>query len=155
MLIGEFEVNSDDKGRISFPAKFKEELEGKKLVITKGISENCLTVYTMETFNKMLDFLYSSSNYTLLNKGISALQRVLIAPSVEFEMDKAQRFLIPQSLRAHAQIAPKSILIVLGLMDRLEIWEKQEYEKYITDTRPEVEARAQELFNRLEAKEEG
>ena len=151
MLSGQFEIISDEKGRISLPVKFKDELEGRKMVITKGLGLKCLSIYTKEAFDVMLEKLYSSPNFAF-NEEVSALQRILIAPSVEFEVDKTQRFLIPQSLRAYAEIAPKSTLVVLGLVDRLEIWEKDKYEEYDAENQKTANERARGLFNFLEKK---
>ena len=46
MLIGEYQHSLDAKGRISFPAKLRDEL-GAQFVVTKGL-DNCLSVYRLE-----------------------------------------------------------------------------------------------------------
>lgn len=57
MFIGEYHHTIDDKGRIIIPAKFREEL-GDSFIITRGI-ENCLFVYSLDSFKKITDKLMS------------------------------------------------------------------------------------------------
>ena len=44
MLLGEYNHNIDDKGRVSVPAKFREDL-GISFIVTKGL-DNCLFAYS-------------------------------------------------------------------------------------------------------------
>ena len=46
MLTGQYSHNLDPKGRISFPARLREEL-GERFMVTRGL-DNCLFVYSME-----------------------------------------------------------------------------------------------------------
>lgn len=46
MLIGQYEHSIDAKGRMNFPAKFREDL-GDSFIITKGLKP-CVAVYSME-----------------------------------------------------------------------------------------------------------
>ena len=50
MLMGEYHHNIDDKGRLTIPSKFRDDL-GEKFVITRGL-ENCLFAYSLEDFQK-------------------------------------------------------------------------------------------------------
>ena len=52
MLLGEFNHNIDEKGRLIIPAKLREDL-GDRLVICKGL-EGCLFVYSKEECNKFV-----------------------------------------------------------------------------------------------------
>ena len=134
MLRGEFEINCDEKGRISIPNKFKEELYNQKLHLTKGFGERCLWILMDSTFRAIEETLYSEK-VSILNADVMAIQRLIIAPCEDFEIqNKNDRLLIPQSLRSHANILPKSNLIILGLINRLEIWEAGEYAKYCEES---------------------
>ena len=57
MFIGEYHHSVDDKGRLIIPSKFRDEL-GTSFIITRGI-ENCLYVYSLESWNKIVDKLES------------------------------------------------------------------------------------------------
>ena len=53
MFMGEFHHNLDEKNRLIIPSKFREEL-GKKFVVTRGLEE-CLFVYSLDEWNKIVD----------------------------------------------------------------------------------------------------
>ena len=52
MLIGEYHHNIDDKGRLTLPAKFREEL-GTEVIVTRGLEE-CLFLYTKVEWDGIL-----------------------------------------------------------------------------------------------------
>ena len=51
MYIGEYYHNIDEKGRVNFPAKLREEL-GEQFVLTKGL-DGCLSAYSMEEWSRI------------------------------------------------------------------------------------------------------
>ena len=51
MLIGQFEHTIDAKGRINFPAKFREDM-GDRFILTKGL-DNCIAVYSLEEWERL------------------------------------------------------------------------------------------------------
>ena len=51
MLIGEYQHTIDDKGRVSFPSRLREDL-GISFIVTKGL-DGCLFVYPMEEWEKL------------------------------------------------------------------------------------------------------
>ena len=52
MLIGEYHHNIDDKGRLTIPSKFREEI-GEKFIVTRGL-DGCLFGYSMEEWDKIV-----------------------------------------------------------------------------------------------------
>ena len=48
------------------------------------------------------------------------------------EIDKQGRFLIPQSLRSYADI--KKEVAIIGVSNRIEIWDKEKWEQYSNDS---------------------
>lgn len=54
------------------------------------------------------------------------LQRTFMANAVEVEADKQGRILIPQTLRGIAGL--EKDIVVAGVSDRCEIWDKQKWE---------------------------
>ena len=58
MLLGEYSHNLDTKGRVSIPAKFRDDL-GSSFIVTKGL-DNCLFIYSKQewtTFESKLKTL--------------------------------------------------------------------------------------------------
>lgn len=123
MFIGEYQHSIDAKGRIIVPSKFREEL-GYRLIMTKGL-DNCLFLYSMEEWKKFEDKLV---NLPIASKEARAFVRYFFSGAVECEIDKQGRLTIPPHLRDHARIGKE--LVTIGVMSRVEVWSRQEWEQY-------------------------
>lgn len=119
MLKGTYNQTMDVKGRMAFPAKLREII-GEKFVVTKGL-DGCLFVYSLEEFEIRADKIKSLPMAKARN-----LQRTFMANAVEVEADKQGRILIPQTLRGIAGL--EKDVVVAGVSDRCEIWDKQKWE---------------------------
>ncbi len=129
MLTGEYQHTVDPKGRLSFPARLREEL-GDKFVITKGL-DGCIFVYSLDEWAIILDKLkalpLSSSRH---------LQRFLASGAAEVETDKQGRVLIPPTLREYAKL--QRDVVVAGVINRAEIWDKSQWEQGPLTTSPDL-----------------
>lgn len=123
MFIGEYQNSIDAKGRIIVPSKFREQL-GIKFILTKGL-DNCLYIYPMEEWNKFQDKL---TGLPVANKDARAFVRYFFSSAAECEVDKQGRLTIPQNLREHAKIDKE--LVTIGVLSKIEIWSKQEWDNY-------------------------
>lgn len=119
MLKGTYNQTMDVKGRMAFPAKLREII-GEKFVVTKGL-DGCLFVYSLEEFEIRADKIKSLPMAKARN-----LQRTFMANAVEVEADKQGRILIPQTLRGIVGL--EKDIVVAGVSDRCEIWDKQKWE---------------------------
>ena len=118
MFIGEYHHSIDDKGRLIIPSKFREEL-GEKFIVTRGI-ENCLFVYSEESWQKIVDKL---ETLPFTKKDARQFIRFFLSGASEAEFDKQGRINIPSPLITYANINKECI--VIGTGDRLEIWSKE------------------------------
>ena len=123
MFIGEYNHNTDEKGRLAVPAKFRAKLQ-KGAVVTKGL-DNCLFLYPKKEWEELAGKL---SNLPISQKGARAFARMMLAGAFEVEIDKQGRVVLPQTLRDFAGI--KKTTVVAGLYNRLEIWSKTSWETY-------------------------
>lgn len=123
MFIGEYQHSIDAKGRIIIPSKFRDIL-GYKFVLTKGL-DNCLFIYSLEEWKKFEEKLMS---LPVASKDARAFVRYFFSGAVECEIDKQGRLTIPPQLRDHAKIDKE--LVTIGVMSRVEVWSKQEWENY-------------------------
>ncbi|WP_027398732.1 division/cell wall cluster transcriptional repressor MraZ [Anaerovorax odorimutans] len=121
MLMGEYRNSIDVKSRLIVPSKFREEL-GYKCVLTKGL-DNCLYIYPMEEWVKFQEKL---SKLPVSDVKARAFVRYFYASAVECELDKQGRITIPQSLKKYANIEKE--LVTLGVLNKVEIWSKEEWE---------------------------
>lgn len=138
MLIGEFRHTIDDKKRISMPASFRREI-GKKMVITKGL-DTCLFTYTIEGWKKVLAKM---DNLSMTNGTSRSFARFILGSAFEVELDSLGRVLIPDHLKDFADL--KSRVVVVGLNDRIEIWDERKWKENID----KVEKQADVLAERL------
>ncbi len=138
MFIGEYRHNLDEKRRVSLPAKFRRAL-GKKVVITKGF-EKCLVVYPHKEWEGVVEKL---QKLPTTRQKARSLARVILAGAVEVEIDKLGRVVIPEYLTQYAQLQKE--VIILGLGNRLEIWNEQQWQEYRKSTEDQVEEIAEDL----------
>ena len=126
MFIGEYCHSIDVKGRVSIPAKFREEL-GKSFILTKGL-DNCLFIYSMNEWNVMECKL---KQLPLTNKDARAFVRFFFSGATECELDSQGRIRIANNLKEHANLQKDAVIIGVGT--RIEIWSNDEWQKYNSD----------------------
>lgn len=122
MLMGEFNHSIDAKGRLIIPSKFREEL-GENFVITKGL-DGCLFLYPdseWKIFEEKLRTL------PLTNKDARIFTRFFLGSAVDGGLDKQGRVLISSALRNFADLEKEVVLV--GVLDRVEIWDKAKWEE--------------------------
>ena len=121
MFMGEYQHNVDLKGRLIIPSKFREQL-GDRVVVTKGL-DGCLYLYSTEAWEA---FLGKFGSMNLLSPEDRKLKRYFVAGASECEFDKQGRILLPSSLRNAAGI--EKDVVLAGMIDHIEIWDKQRCE---------------------------
>lgn len=126
MFIGEYNHTIDNKSRVIIPSKIRDSL-GMKFIMTKGL-DHCLFVYPQEEWNIFENKL---KKLPLTQKDARAFVRFFFAGAVECEVDKQGRVLIPANLREHAKL--KTDAVIIGVSNRLEIWDKDLWTAYNDD----------------------
>ena len=122
MLIGEYIHTIDEKNRISMPAKFRAEL-GKKIIITPGL-DSCLFIFTVKEWAKVSAKLSDSeNNLSFLKADQRSFNRYMFGRAAEVEIDSIGRILIPEFLKN--RIGLKNSAAVIGVKDRVEIWNEK------------------------------
>jgi MraZ protein len=124
---GEYKHTIDLKGRVFVPRKLKDGL-GDEFIVTKGLN-NCLFVYSMEGWNIFTEKL---KELPISNKKAVAISRKIFAGVDEVTTDKQGRILLKQVLRNYASIDKD--VYVLGVGNRVEIWDKDSWEKYDSES---------------------
>lgn len=140
MLLGEYSHTLDEKGRVSIPAKFREDL-GTSFIVTKGL-DNCLFVYSKSewsTFENKLKTL------PLTNPNARNFVRFFFSGATECELDKQGRINIPQNLRDYALL--KKDACIVGVSTRVEIWDKEKWNSYTSEENINVDEIANQMSN--------
>ncbi|MBZ1348521.1 MAG: division/cell wall cluster transcriptional repressor MraZ [Candidatus Nealsonbacteria bacterium] len=138
MFIGEYLYIIDNKKRIAIPSKFRKDL-GKKAVVTRGV-DKCLVVYSNEEWSKMALKLSSLPTGQIDARNFA---RIMLSGASEVGLDKLGRILIPDFLKNYAFL--KKNVAVLGLSNRIEIWDQTKWQEYKKKTEMAVGDIAEKL----------
>ena len=134
-FMGTYTPKLDEKGRLILPAKFRDRLS-EGLVVTQG-QEKCLDVFPSDVF--MEEANRARAKGMTSRSGRDQI-RMLFSSAEEVVPDKQGRIPIAVPLREYAAITRE--VIVIGAMDRVEIWEPSRWRDY--------NAAAQETFADLD-----
>ena len=140
MITGQYRVSLDDKGRLLVPSRIRAAIPGNDLVITAGI-DRCLWLFPPGEWRALSDRLMETASP--FSKRARLLQRRIIAPAQEIELDKSGRINIPHSLQQTANLQKECVLH--GISRFIEIWDVQEYDAYLNEHENEFQAAAEEL----------
>lgn len=140
LLTGEFKNTLDDKGRVSLPARLRSELSGNILILTQGV-DRCLWLFPPEQWKTLSKKLMETTSPFQARSRL--VQRRIIAPAQEVEIDKAGRIAVPQSLRSFAELSRDCV--ILGIDKYIEIWDAAQYKTYWEENEQEFRAAAEEL----------
>ncbi len=138
MFSGEFTHSVDDKGRLTIPAKFREEL-ASGIVVTRGL-DKCLWAYTKSEWEKLAEKV---SALPSTSEAARNFTRFIFASASESIPDRQGRVLIPQNLRDRADITDEAA--VIGVMNRVEIWNPARW----SETFAKVEENSDEIAAQL------
>lgn len=140
VLLGEYQHTIDDKGRLTMPARFREEL-GETFIVTRGL-DSCLFVFPLEEWRALEARLKS---LPMTQATARAFVRILFSGATECTLDRQGRVLIPPPLREHARLQRDAVII--GLSSRAEIWAREEWERYVDEARHAYNELAEKLVD--------
>ena len=125
MFTGMSFQNLDAKGRVILSQKFREEL-GESFFVTSGFNKDfrCIQIMSAEQFDR----LRTQIRALPADKALQ-LQYVLISPATEVSANSQGRVQIPQALRESAKLSKE--LVVLGMDTRVEVWDKETYDRFM------------------------
>ena len=138
MLIGEYKHNLDPKKRLSIPSKFRKEL-GEGAVLTRGL-DNCLFLFPLQSWNEQAD---KWKNLSIVQQNARAISRHFLSGATEVDFDSLGRILIPEHLKNYASL--KKIVVVTGVLNRLEIWDDERWSAYKSNLEKNSDSIAEKL----------
>lgn len=111
------------------PASFRELIAANyspKLYITysPSLAERCLHIYPLEEWVVLQEKVRALPK---MDKFVRVYIRRVIASAVESSLDKQGRVLVPQAQRFDSGI--KGEVVVVGAIDKLEVWDKTQWEE--------------------------
>lgn len=138
MLLGTFKHNLDAKNRLMLPSKFRSQLSDN-LYILKGY-DGAVSVYQEAELVKMLQELNA---LPFNQKDSRDVARLTMASIVELQVDKLGRIQLPKDTIENYNISKE--VVVLGLVDHFEIWNKSTWETYAEEGNRNFETIAERL----------
>lgn len=140
---GKYYNTVDSKGRVMVPASFRSILQSNysnKLYVTNAAFDRCLLIYPLEEWQRFEEKVRALPQ---MKESVRYLMRRVIASAHECELDKQGRLLIPVSLREDANINGE--IVVVGQIDKIELWNRQEWEAVIDPTKVDRKAFEEDL----------
>lgn len=123
---GRYEHSLDAKGRVILPARFRGQL-GTQAYVSQYL-DGCLALWTSEEFDSQMD-------EQLANQGKGRTERIVArimsSGSSEVEVDRQGRVAIPGYLREFAGLQTESSILVIGAINRIELWDPEEWQQRV------------------------
>ncbi len=140
----EYECKLDAKGRLVLPAKIKAQLpesNGTELMLRRGF-EPCLVLYPLLEYKKIYNKIAGLNEF---NEEFRMLQRNFFRGNALVDLDTMGRFLIPKPMIRYSQLEKQ--VIVVGMGNRVEIWNPDLYDKYLINDQSEFSKLAQKYLD--------
>ncbi|MDR1697367.1 MAG: hypothetical protein LBR37_00380 [Erysipelotrichaceae bacterium] len=138
---GKYLHNIDSHGRISLPSKLRQSLNGE-LLLGKGL-DGCLALYTVKEYDLFIEKIITSKSFA--SHEVRDVKRALARRMMPVELDSVSRITIPKDLID--ELMMKGSLVITGVGDHIEIWEKNAFEVYEKKTNDSLEDILEKLDN--------
>jgi MraZ protein len=123
MFLGQYTYTLDDKGRLTIPSRFREELSGR-VVVTRGL-DRCLSVYPTDVWREIAQKVTA---LPITNPRGRSLRRIFFADAIDAQLDTHGRILIPDRLRTIGDLELSSEVTIIGLDSFIELWNPDRWE---------------------------
>jgi MraZ protein len=127
-FLGRYDFQMDEKGRVSLPAAFRRGADGDRFILVQ-LEGPALTLYPMQEWEKLQESLL---RFRKTSEAAENYVRRVTSNAVEVSPDKQGRILIPSWLQEAASL--KGTVVLSGVLDKVEIWDPEEFKKRVQDT---------------------
>ena len=147
LLTGSYRRSLDDKLRLAIPKQMRDALgipSVSSLFIAPG-TDKALVIYTAEVLEQLGSAL---SKLSPAAKETRAFSRLFYSQAQPAEVDRQGRLRIPPELAqfggllgdesSQAGATTGSEVVVLGVRDRIEIWEATRWDSFLRETQPKL-----------------
>jgi MraZ protein len=122
-----FRHGVDEKRRVQIPSKWRPQKAGVELTVIlwprEGVG-HCVRVLPPAQMDRLMQSIDEMPNS---DPKKVVLKRIIGSDSAQASVDKAGRICLPDEMTRHAGIKDEAVLV--GLLDRFEIWNPERYEK--------------------------
>lgn len=143
-LSGRYTVTLDPKGRLAIPVRFRLSFpkdQQNEIILTRGF-DPCITGFYRDSWE---EFQQMFNVQELSQEERDIIEREFVGRKLEAAFDKQGRITLPPHLIEFAQLDNLSEVMVIGVRNRMEIWNPKLYE----EIRAEKEKVIQDLRQKL------
>ncbi len=142
-LTGTFERSLDDKNRIAVPKTLRDEFsaDGVMQLFVAPQQDKSLSVYAPAEFEVLAARLAAKSTNQV---EVLRYKRFFYSKAEKVELDGQGRIRIPDRLAEFAQL--KRDVVLLGVQDHAEIWDKQIWAEFLEQHAARFDEMAQAAF---------
>ena len=126
------------------PQPIRQSITGNVIVITRGI-DRCIWLFPPDEWKTISQNLIDAASPFLEKTRL--IQRRILAPAQELEIDRSGRISIPVTLREYADL--KKECIILGMLKSIEIWDEAIYNEYWNENESRFRSAAEELGDKI------
>jgi MraZ protein len=129
---GQAEYSIDEKGRVALPAKMRRAMSPAAkdtFVATRGM-ERAVYLYPLDYWERLEA---QFENLNVFHTETRDFLRTITRWADELPLDAQGRVVVPKNLMDFAGLAPRSPALIIGALNRLEIWSPAEFDKYQAD----------------------
>jgi len=151
-IIGSYECRVDAKGRLTLPSGLKKqllELVNEGFVLKRSVFHKCLELYPMREWNSEVAGVNKLNRFVKKNNDFI---RMFMAGVKMLEMDNSGRLQISKDLIKFSGI--KKEVVLSSAVNRIEIWDKESYEKVVNDPNVDFADLAEEVMGGIDLSEE-
>ena len=151
-FIGVYECKVDVKGRLMLPSGLKKQLLpllGDGFVLKRSLFQPCLELYPMSEWDKLVGQVNKLNRFVKEHIDFIRMFTTGLKP---IQLDATGRILIPKDLVDFAGIKKK--IVVSSVINMIEIWDKDSYEKVINDPNIDFAALAEKVMGGRENDDE-
>ncbi|MGA7305931.1 MAG: division/cell wall cluster transcriptional repressor MraZ [Rhodothermales bacterium] len=137
---GQWEYSVDDKGRVALPAKLRRSIlpeANNRLTVTRGF-EPCLYVFPAYEWENVESQLRGLNTYM---KESRAFIRTILGWADDVTLDGQGRMALSKRHMDFANIAEK--VLVIGTLERIELWDPETFDRQEADQTIEYEQLAE------------
>ncbi len=110
---------------MTLPSRLRPYFEGG-IVVTKGV-DRCLFAFTAAQWEEFKANIKANADLSARGRQLS---RMFFSMAFEATLDRQGRVLIPTKLAQYAGL--RRDVTITGVDDRLEIWDTEEWNRYVT-----------------------
>ncbi|MFW6163018.1 MAG: division/cell wall cluster transcriptional repressor MraZ [Planctomycetota bacterium] len=141
MFYGEYDSKIDDKGRVIIPAKLRDAVPEDELAagfMMRLGEDGCVTLYTQNRWREVEEAVTRSRQNS---RSARRHRRFVFTQAERGHCDKQGRLRIPPRLLDDAGISRE--VVVLGVSDEIEIWDKSRWDAFKAEMMAEREGDAE------------